>query len=147
MSDKDLKGKWSVIFSWPRDFTFVCPTEILDFNNVYDDFAKADCNLVGFSTDSMYAHKAWVETLGDIKFAMLADESHKFSKALGILDDSGKTYRCTFIIDPNLTIQAIFAQNLSVGRNAKEIIRTVQAFQTGELCPANWHPGSSFIKL
>lgn len=142
----DLKnGKWTVFFWWPLDFTFVCPTEISSFNNSFGEFEKRDANLVGASIDSEYVHLAWRNShpeLKNLKFPMLADTSKSLSEQLGILEKVNKiAYRTTYIIDPEGTIQHVSVNGLEVGRNVKEILRLLDAFQTGELTPCNWEPG------
>jgi peroxiredoxin (alkyl hydroperoxide reductase subunit C) len=142
-----IKGKWSVIFSWPFDFTFVCPTEIMAFNILYPQFQSINCALLGLSIDSQYVHQQWQKNLGDkIVFPWLSDVKRDLSMALGIIDpNSGGTYRATYIIDPNGIIRSISIMDLSVGRNPDETLRLVQAFQTGKLCGCNWTPGTATL--
>lgn len=146
----DIKnGKWTVFFWWPLDFTFVCPTEITSFNDHFDEFAKRDTNLVGASIDSQYVHLAWRNSdprLKGLKFPMLADTSKSLSEELGILEKENKiAYRTTFIIDPQGVIQHVSVNGLNVGRNVKEVIRLLDAFQTGELTPCDWKPGDATL--
>lgn len=145
LTNADINGKWTVFFWWPLDFTFVCPTEITSFNDHFDDFAKRDANLVGASIDSQFVHLAWRNNhpgLKGLKFPMLADTSKSLSEELGILETENKiAYRATYIIDPEGTIQHVSVNGLNVGRNVKEIIRILDALQTGELTPCDWNPG------
>lgn len=150
VTDKDLlDGKWTVFFWWPLDFTFVCPTEIESFNQHFGEFEKRGANLVGASIDSEFVHLAWRTNhagLKDLKFPMLADTSKSLSKKLGILEKKNKiAYRATYIIDPDGVIQHVSVNGLSVGRNVKEVIRLLDAFQTGELTPCNWEPGDATL--
>lgn len=150
LKSSDLKnGKWTVFFWWPMDFTFVCPTEISSFNDHYEEFEKRDANLIGASIDSEFVHLAWRNAdanLRDLKFPMLADTSKSLSEELGILEPKNKvTYRATFIIDPEGVIQHVSVNGLDVGRNVKETLRLLEAFQTGELTPCNWEPGQATL--
>jgi alkyl hydroperoxide reductase subunit AhpC len=144
-SNKDFKGKWSVVFFWPMDFTFVCPTEIAEFNKELKSFTDRDAQLFGVSTDSQYVHLAWRNNHADLKnlnYPMLADNKKDLSESLGVLHPTEKVpLRATFIIDPEGTIRWVSVYDLSVGRNIKEVIRTLDALQTDELCPCNWEKG------
>lgn len=143
--DNIKNGKWTVFFWWPLDFTFVCPTEISSFNKSFEEFENRNANLIGASIDSEYVHLAWRNShpeLKDLKFPMLADTSKSLSEDLGILEKVNKVaYRTTYIIDPEGVIQHVSVNGLDVGRNVKEVIRLLDAFQTGELTPCNWEPG------
>lgn len=143
------KGKWMVMFWWPKDFTFVCPTEIAEFNKHTGDFSDRDTVLVGASTDSEFVHLAWRNNHDDLrglKFPMLADTSKSLAEELGILDQQEKiAYRATFIIDPEGIIRWVSVYDLNVGRNVKEVIRVLDALQTDELCPCNWQKGEETI--
>ncbi len=142
-------GQWTVMFWWPKDFTFVCPTEIAEFNNSYEDFTDRDTSLVGASTDSEFVHLAWRNNHDDLrglKFPMLADTSKSLASDLGILEANEKiAYRATFIIDPQGIIRWVSVNDLNVGRNVKEVIRVLDALQTDELCPCNWEKGQETI--
>jgi len=148
-SDALKSGKWTVFFWWPMDFTFVCPTEISSFNDFYEEFAKRDTNLFGASVDSEYVHLAWRNShpgLKGLKFPMIADTSKSLSKKLGILEKENKVaYRATYIIDPEGVIQHVSINGLNVGRNVKETLRLLDAFQTGELTPCNWEAGQETL--
>jgi lipoyl-dependent peroxiredoxin subunit C len=142
-------GKWTVMFWWPKDFTFVCPTEIAEFNKKADDFSDRDAVLIGASTDSEFVHAAWRRDHADLrnlKFPMLADTSKSLAEELGILDSEEKiAYRATFIIDPQGIIRWVSVNDLSVGRNVQEVIRVLDALQTDELCPCNWSKGEKTL--
>ncbi len=149
LTNFDIAGKWTVFFWWPLDFTFVCPTEIVSFNEHFEEFAKRDANLVGASIDSQFVHLAWRNDhpgLKGLKFPMLADTSKSLSEDLGILEPVNKiAYRATYIIDPEGTIQHVSVNGLNVGRNVNEIIRILDALQTGELTPCDWNPGDATL--
>jgi peroxiredoxin (alkyl hydroperoxide reductase subunit C) len=142
-------NKWMVIFFWPKDFTFVCPTEIAEFNKAYNEFKDRDAVLIGASTDSEFVHHAWRmhhDDLRDLKFPMLADTSKTLSRELGILTaDEEVCYRATFIVDPQGIIRWVNVNDLSVGRNVKEVLRVLDALQTDELCPCNWEKGQATL--
>ncbi|MFA5327507.1 MAG: peroxiredoxin [Prolixibacteraceae bacterium] len=149
LTQADIAGKWTVFFWWPLDFTFVCPTEIVSFNEHYEEFVKRDANVVGASIDSQFVHLAWRNDhpgLKGLKFPMLADTSKSLSEELGILEPENKiAYRATFIIDPEGVIQHVSVNGLNVGRNLTEIIRILDALQTGELTPCDWVPGEATL--
>ncbi len=150
VSDKDYKGKWKVNFFWPMDFTFVCPTEIAEFGKKTKDFADRGAQVLGFSTDSHFVHLAWRNNhkdLAELPFPMVADKKQALSHALGILDKGeGVPLRATFIVDPEGVIQWVNVNSLSVGRNVGEVLRALDALQTGELCPVNWEKGQATLK-
>lgn len=142
-------GRWTVMFWWPKDFTFVCPTEIADFNKHFSDFEDRDTTLLGASTDSEFVHLAWRNNHDDLrglKFPMIADTSKSLAEELGILEANEKiAYRATFIIDPDGIIRWVSVYDLSVGRNTEEVIRVLDALQTDELCPCNWEKGQDTL--
>ena len=142
-------GKWMVMFWWPKDFTFVCPTEIAEFNKHYQDFADRDTVLVGASTDSEFVHLAWRkdhEDLRELQFPMLADTSKSLAEELGILQSDEKiAYRATFIVDQEGFVRWVSLYDLNVGRNVKEVLRVLDALQTDELCPCNWQKGEATL--
>ena len=145
ISDKTYAGKWLVVFFWPMDFTFVCPTEIAEFGKRNADFEARGAQLLGASVDSHFVHLAWRnENIGlkDLPFPMLADVKRELSSTLGILHkDAGVDLRATFIVDPDGIIQWVNVNGLNVGRNIPETLRVLDALQTGELTPCNWEPG------
>jgi lipoyl-dependent peroxiredoxin subunit C len=143
------KGKWLVVFAWPKDFTFVCPTEIAAFGKLNSEFADRDAQVLGLSTDSEFVHHAWRvhhEDLKDLPFPMLADIKRDLSQELGILDkNEGVCLRATFIVDPDGIIRFASVNDLSVGRNPAEVLRVLDALQTDELCPCNWQKGEDTL--
>ncbi|MGB8601297.1 MAG: peroxiredoxin [Rhizomicrobium sp.] len=145
-SDKD---QWKVFFSWPKDFTFVCPTEIAGFAKVNAEFAERDAVIYGFSVDSDYVHLAWRQNhkdLRDLPFPMLSDIKRELSEALGVLDkNKGVAKRATFVVDPDDIIRFVYVTDMSVGRNPLEVLRVLDALQTDELCPCNWQKGDAYI--
>ncbi len=153
---EDCKGKWLVLFFYPLDFTFVCPTEILAFSDRIEDFKKLNAGVVGASIDSKFTHLAWTQTprskggIADLKYPLLSDMNKKIASDYGILNDDGVALRGLFIIDPDGMVQHATINNLGVGRSVDETLRVLQAFQfvreNGEVCPANWEPGSATMK-
>ena len=150
LSDKSDAGKWKVVFFWPKDFTFVCPTEIAAFGKLNGAFNERDTVVYGASTDSEFVHLAWRQNHADLKalpFPMLADLKRELSTALGILDkNEGVCLRATFIVDPEGVIRFVSVNDLSVGRNPQEVLRVLDALQTDELCPCNWQKGDDVLK-
>lgn len=147
ISLKDYRGKWVVLFFYPLDFTFVCPTEIQGFNQRLDDFSKMNAQILGCSVDSVYSHKEWCNTsLGALNYPLLSDISHRISRDYGVLlEEKGISLRGAFIIDPEGILRSYVVNDLAVGRNVDEILRILQAFQTGELCPVGWKPGEKTL--
>ena len=148
VSLSDFKDKWVVLFFYPRDFTFICPTEIEAFGKLYEEFKKVNCEILGASTDSEYVHKAWYETderLKNVTYPIIADTTQELADMYGVLDTDGSAQRGTFIIDPEGTLKFMLISADSVGRNIEETLRVVKALQTGERCPANWHTGESTL--
>ena len=150
LSDRSDAGKWKVVFFWPKDFTFVCPTEIAAFGKLNGAFNERDTVIYGASTDSEFVHLAWRQNHADLKalpFPMLADLKRELSTALGILDkNEGVCLRATFIVDPEGIIRFVSVNDLSVGRNPQEVLRVLDALQTDELCPCNWQKGEEVLK-
>lgn len=144
-------GKWKVLFLWPMDFTFVCPTEIAEFGKRERDFADRDAQVLGASTDSHFVHLAWRNNHPDLKnlpFPMLADTKRELSQVLGVLHkQEGVPLRATFIVDPDSVIRHVSVNDLSVGRNVDEVLRMLDALQTDELCPCNWKKGEETLKV
>lgn len=144
------KGKWLVLFFYPKDFTFVCPTEIAGFAQKNQAFLDRDAQLLTGSTDSEFVHHAWRthhKDLKDLPFPMLADIKREFTGALGILDkNEGVAQRATFIVDPDGIIRFVYVTDLSVGRSPDEVLRVLDALQTDELCPCNWKQGEEVLK-
>jgi lipoyl-dependent peroxiredoxin subunit C len=150
ITDQSDKGKWKVVFFWPKDFTFVCPTEIAAFGKLNGEFNDRDAVVYGVSIDSEFVHLAWRQNHADLKdlpFAMLADIKRELSTALGVLDkNEGVALRATFIVDPEGVIRFASVNDLSVGRNPQEVLRVLDALQTDELCPCNWQKGEDVLK-
>lgn len=141
-------GTWRVVFFWPKDFTFVCPTEIAAFGDLYQDFKDRDCEVVGVSVDNEYTHYAWRRShdkLQDLPFPMASDLNRELTEALGIKRATGEADRATFIIDPHNVIQSVSVTADSVGRNTEEVLRQLDALQSDELCACNWKAGAATI--
>ena len=151
IDNNTYKGKWLVVFFYPKDFTFVCPTEITGFAKLDQAFKDRDAQLLTGSTDSEFVHHAWRthhKDLNSLPFPMLADIKRELTSALGILDKGeGVCLRATFIVDPEGIIRFVSVNDLSVGRNPQEVLRVLDALQTDELCPCNWKKGEDTIKL
>ena len=151
ITGQSFSGQWKVNFFWPKDFTFVCPTEIVGFGALDGDFKDREAQLIGASTDSEFVHHAWRasrEDLGKLAFPWLADIKKELAGALGILDKAeGVAKRATFVVDPDGTIRFVDVTDMSVGRNPKEVLRVLDALQTDELCPCNWKRGEETIRL
>ena len=143
-------GKWLCVFFYPKDFTFVCPTEISGFAQVNEQFQDRDCQILTGSVDSEFVHHAWRthhKDLRELPFPMLADVKRELTSALGILDkDEGVAQRATFLVDPQGVIRFVYVTDLSVGRNPQEVLRVLDALQTDELCPCNWSQGEDTLK-
>lgn len=144
----DYKKKWLILFFYPRDFTFVCPTEIEEFAKMEKEFENCNCAVLACSTDSEWSHKNWLETderLKHVGYPVLADTVHQVSDAYEVLDSEGAAQRGTFIVDPDGLVRWINVSDNSVGRSVKETFRVLKALQTGELCPVEWSPGEKTI--
>lgn len=155
VTQNDLRGKWSVFFFYPADFTFVCPTELGDMADKYDAFKKMGVEIYSVSTDTHFTHKAWhdtSETIKKIRYPMLADPTGHLSRAFGVhIEEEGLAYRGTFLIDPEGKIKIAEVNDNGIGRNADELLRKVQAAQfvashPNEVCPAKWRPGDKTLK-
>lgn len=146
VSLSDYQGKWAVLFFYPRDFTFVCPTEIEEFSRLEKEFEENKCAIVACSTDSEWSHKNWFERdLKDVKYPILADTTHEISNAYNVLAPDGAAQRGTFIIDLEGVLRWMMVSDNSVGRSVKEVLRALKALQTGELCPVEWEPGKETL--
>ncbi len=149
ITERTYGGRWQVLFFWPMDFTFVCPTEIAAFGRRYRDFVEREAQLLGASIDTHYVHLAWRESHPDLRqlpYPMLADTRRELSRALGILHhEEGVALRATFIVDPEGIIRWTSVNDLSVGRNVDEVLRVLDALQTGELTPCNWEKGQATL--
>jgi alkyl hydroperoxide reductase subunit AhpC len=145
-----FEGKWRVVFFWPKDFTFVCPTEIAAFGKLDREFKDRDAQLLGVSTDSEFVHLAWrrdKEELRNLPFPMLSDIKRELTTELGILDpEAGVAQRATYIVDPQGVIRFVYVTDLNVGRSPEEVLRVLDGLQTDELCPCNWKKGEETLK-
>lgn len=145
ITDQSYIGKWKVYLFWPKDFTFVCPTEIAAFGKLHKEFSDRDAQLLGCSVDNEYVHFAWRNNHADLKdlpYPMLSDVRRDLSAQLGILDlKEGVAQRATFIVDNDNVIRFVYVTDLSVARNPQEVLRVLDALQTDELCPCNWQKG------
>ena len=155
VNSNDLKGQWSVFFFYPADFTFVCPTELGDMADKYQEFKKMGVEVYSVSTDTHFTHKAWhdtSETIKKITYPMLADPTGELSRAFGVhIEEAGLAYRGTFLVDPDGMIKLAEIQDNGIGRNADELLRKTQAAQfirenPAEVCPAKWQPGAKTLK-
>jgi alkyl hydroperoxide reductase subunit AhpC len=142
---------WTVLFFYPRDFTFVCPTELRAFAELEEEFDAEDATLIAASTDSWHVHRAWLETspgLTVIDYPVVADVTHALSRAYGVLNEQdGSALRGTFIIDPNGIVRHASVSDPSVGRSPQEALRILKALRTGELCPVSWQPGQPTLRI
>lgn len=148
ISLSEYKGKWVILFFYPMDFTFVCPTEIRGFSDALDQFKKLNTEVVGVSTDSKYSHLAWVKRgdLGTLKIPLLSDIKKETATSYGCLDEKdGVALRALYIIDPEGVLQYQVVHNLDVGRSVDETLRVLEALQTGGLCPLGWKPGQKTL--
>lgn len=143
---KDYKNRWIVLFFYPADFTFVCPTEITSLNDKLADFKKLSADVLGVSVDSVHSHKKWVEDLGGIDFPLLSDFHKRISRDYNVLiEETGMSMRGTFIIDPQGKIRYMVVSDDNVGRSTEETLRVLLALQTGKLCPVDWKPGETTL--
>lgn len=150
ISSKDLQGKWHVLYFYPADFTFVCPTEIKGFQELLPQFHEEGVEVIGASTDSFYSHKAWFADRktfpAEITHPVLGDTNHSVSRAFGVLkEEAGVAYRATVLVDDKGIIRAMEVNDTQVGRNPKEVLRITQAFLSGGLCPAEWKKGEKHV--
>lgn len=148
LSLSDYRGKWVLLFFYPLDFTFVCPTELVELGKMREDFEKENCQILGVSVDSVYSHMNWAEAdkkIKDLGFPLISDLTKEISDAYGVLHRDGMSLRGAFLIDPDGILQSYTVNNANVGRNASEILRTLKAFKTGDLCPASWDKGKDTL--
>jgi peroxiredoxin (alkyl hydroperoxide reductase subunit C) len=149
----DYRGKWLVMFFYPADFTFVCPTEVTAMSDRYDEFKDLNAEVLGVSTDSVFSHRAWIQTprekngVGDLQYPLAADVTKQVARDYGVLVESeGIALRGLFIIDPKGILQYAVINSLNIGRSVDETLRILQALQTGGLCPADWRPGDETLR-
>ena len=148
----DYKGKWLILFFYPYDFSFVCPTEILALSNHYEEFQVLGADILGVSTDSVYAHRAWLQTpqqengIQGTQYPLASDNTHAVAEAYGVLvEEEGAALRGLFIIDPEGILQYAVVHNMNVGRSVDETLRVLEALQAGGLCGVNWSPGEDLL--
>ena len=142
----EFKGKWVVLFFYPLDFTFICPTEITEFSKRDSEFKALNAQVLGVSIDSVFSHKAWLKDLGNLNYPLLSDITKEVSRKYGVLlEDKGIALRGTFIIDPEGKLRYQLVHDLGIGRSIEEILRVLRALQTGELCPVEWKPGKKTL--
>lgn len=150
----DYKGKWLVLLFYPLDFTFVCPTELISFSDHYEEFKGINTDVIGVSTDSVYSHRAWIQTpldkngVAGLKYPLAADSTKHVARDYGVLiEDQGIALRGLFIIDPQSILRYKVVHDLNIGRSVDETLRVIQALQTGGLCQADWKPGQETLKV
>ncbi|MCS1351967.1 peroxiredoxin [Mechercharimyces sp. CAU 1602] len=148
----DYEGKWVILFFYPMDFTFVCPTEITALSDRYEEFQDLDTEIIGVSTDTVFTHRAWINTprdsngLGEVKYPLAADHNHKVSREYGVLiEEEGIAQRGLFIIDPEGVLRYQVVTDDNVGRSVDETLRVLLALQSGGLCPSDWKPGDKHL--
>lgn len=155
VTNEDLKGKWAVFFFYPGDFTFVCPTELADMQDHYEEFKQLGVEIYSVSTDSHYVHKAWTDatdTINKIEYTMLADVRFELSRALGVfIEEAGQAYRGTFLFNPEGEVKIAEINDNGIGRDATELIRKIKAAKfvyenPGQVCPAKWKEGDATLK-
>ena len=155
ITDKDVLGKWAIFFFYPADFTFVCPTELVDMAEKYEQFKAMGVEVYSVSTDSHYVHKAWHDTsesIRKIQYPMLADPTGVLCRAFGVMiEEDGMAYRGTFVVNPEGRVKIVEIHDNNIGRNASDLLRNVEAAQfvashTGEVCPAKWKKGEATLK-
>lgn len=143
---KDFRGKWTILFFYPLDFTFVCPTELVELSKRHKDFEGHNTQVLGVSVDSVYSHEAWLKEMGDFEYPLLSDITKEVSwKYNVLLEEEGVSLRGAFIIDPDGVLKCYMVNDLSIGRNVDELLRLVEAFQTGDLCPVGWKKGDKTL--
>lgn len=155
ITEVDVLGKWSVFFFYPADFTFVCPTELGDLQDKYDELKELGVEVYGVSTDTHFVHKAWAdtsETIKKVKYPLIGDPTGKITRQFGVMiEEEGLALRGTFVLNPEGVVKALEVHDLGIGRNAEELVRKVQAAQFvaahgDQVCPANWKPGKETLK-
>lgn len=154
LEDNMNAGKWTVLYFYPMDFTFVCPTEIIALSDRYDEFEDLDAEVIGVSTDTIHTHLAWINTertkngLGELRYPLAADTNHVVSRDYGVLiEEEGIALRGLFIISPEGELMYQVVHHNNIGREVNEVLRVLQALQTGGLCPANWRPGQATLHI
>jgi peroxiredoxin 2/4 len=141
---RGFRGRWVILFFYPADFTFVCPTEILGFEKRAKEFRERGAEILALSVDDVASHRAWAEELGGVSFPLLSDPTRETCRAYGVLsEEDGRAFRATVVISPSGTIAYMVASPMNVGRSVEETLRVLDALQTGRLCPADWKPGEA----
>jgi len=141
-SIRHYQGKWLVLFFYPADFTFICPTEVTGFSRMANEFAAEKAEILGVSVDSISSHRSWAEELGGINYPLLSDEEKKVSRAYGVLDEKeGVALRATFLVNPGGEVSYVVISHANVGRSVEETLRVLKALRTERLCPSDWKPG------
>jgi alkyl hydroperoxide reductase subunit AhpC len=144
---REYRGRWVVLFFYPADFTFVCPTEVLGFQKRLSEFEEKDAEIVGVSVDDVASHRAWADELGGLAFPLLSDPDGRVARVYGVLDEpEGRAFRATVVVSPEGTIAYLVVSPMNVGRSVDETLRVVTALQTGRLCPADWKPGQPTLE-
>ena len=139
---KSYQGKWLVLFFYPADFTFICPTEVAGFSKMVRDFRSEEAEILGVSVDSLETHRAWVDELGGVDYPLLSDVEKKVSRAYGVLDErEGVSQRATLILNPAGVVSHLVVSHMNVGRSVEETLRVLKALRTERLCPSDWQPG------
>lgn len=145
---KSYPGRWLVLFFYPADFTFICPTEVSGFSRMAGEFRSEDADILGVSVDPLETHRAWVEELGGVDYPLLSDEQKVASRAYGVLEEKeGVSLRATFIINPAGAVNYLVVSHMNVGRSVEETLRVLKALRTGKLCPSGWKPGQETGEL
>jgi lipoyl-dependent peroxiredoxin subunit C len=150
VTPKTHEGRWRIVFFWPKDFTFICPTEIAEFARLNGEFADRDAQVLGVSVDSEFVHFAWRKAHPDLRelpFPMVSDVRRELTGACGVLGEDGVAQRATFVVDPDNVIQFAMVTAGSVGRNVQEVLRVLDALQSDELCPCNWRSGEDTLDV
>jgi peroxiredoxin 2/4 len=139
----DVRGGWAVLFFYPADFTFVCPTEMRAFQDHLPRFRELSCPVLAIGTDGLDSHRAWAEELGGLDFPLLSDPTREACRAYGVLGEDDRPWRATFVLAPGAHVAHVTVSPANVGRSVEETLRVLAALQTGRLCPADWHPGQA----
>lgn len=145
---QDFRGRWLVLFFYPADFSFICPTEVTGFSRLAREFRTEGAEILGVSVDSIESHRAWAKELGGVNYPLLSDDEKKVSLAYGVLDEKeGVSLRATFIINPEGEVSYLVVSHMNVGRSVEETLRVLKALRTGRLCPSDWRPGDEMGDL
>ncbi len=144
----DYRGRWAVVFFYPQDFSYVCPTEVKEFSERFDEFDMVDAAVLGISTDTVESHARWIKSLGNVRYPLLSDATHAVSTAYRtFLPEEDVSLRGTFIIDPSGRLRYALYHDNAIGRSVSETLRVLAALRTGEMCPAEWQPGEPTLGI